>query len=461
MADLAVVILAAGKGTRMKSRMAKVLHTLAGRPMVRYAVDLAKKLGAHPIVVVVGHDGSAVKEALEGEGLTFVTQEPQLGTGHALGFARRVLRSHKGEMVILCGDVPLLQGETVRRLVAHHRAKGAALTALVGRLDDPSGYGRILRDSRGRVLRVVEERDATKEERAIRDVNAGIYCAEHRALFKALETLQRDNAQGEYYLTDAVEALAAKGVAAYPVKTPEEFMGINDRVDLAHAEKILRQRLRHYWMREGVTLRDPGTAYLDSDVRIGRDTVLGPQVALRGRTVIGEGCEIGAGCILQDSVLEDGVVVLPYSVIEQSRVETGAVIGPFAHVRPDSQIGAGARIGNFVEVKKSRIGRNAKAAHLTYLGDAEVGAEVNIGAGTITCNYDGFAKHPTVIEEGAFVGSDTQFIAPVRVGRGAVVGAGSTITEDVPPGALAVARAQQVNLPERGYKWTRKRRKRK
>lgn len=450
MGRLAAVILAAGKGTRMKSDMPKVLHTLAGRPMIYYPLDLARRLGAERIVIVVGHGGDRLQEALRGEEITFVTQEPQLGTAHALGFARGCLEDFAGQMLILCGDVPLLELETLRGLLAHHRREKVPLTMLVGKLDVPSSYGRVIRDAGGRVVKIVEEKDASAAQRRIREVNAGTYCAEPRAVFKVLDRVGKDNAQGEFYLTDIVEILAPKGIATYRAASHEEFMGINDRVDLARAEEILQWRLRTLWMREGVTLRDPGSVYMDLDVEIGRDTSVGPQVILRGKTSVGERCEIGAGCTIQDSILEDGVMVRPCSVITESRVARGAIIGPFAHIRPGSHVGPEARVGNFVEVKKSTIGRGSKASHLSYLGDAEVGEGVNIGAGTITCNYDGFHKHRTIIEDEVFVGSDTQLVAPVRVGRGALVGAGSVITKDVPPGALAVGRSRQRNIPGRG-----------
>ncbi len=441
----------------MKSAMPKVLHALAGRPMIHYPVELARRLSAERIVVVVGHGGDRLREAVPGEDITFVTQEPQLGTAHALGFARECLEDFSGQMLVLCGDVPLLELETIRGLLAHHRREKVPLTMLVGELDAPSSYGRVIRDSAGRVVKIVEERDASSAQLRIKEVNAGTYCAEPKAVFGALDRVGRDNAQGEFYLTDIVEILAPQGVATYRAASHEEFMGINDRVDLARAEEVLQWRLRTLWMKEGVTLRDPGSVYMDFDVEIGRDTSVGPQVILQGKTSIGEGCEIGAGCTIQDAILEDGVVIRPCSVITESRVARGAIIGPFAHLRPGTQVGPGARVGNFVEVKKSTIGRGSKASHLSYLGDAEVGEVVNIGAGTITCNYDGFEKHRTVIEDEVFIGSDTQLVAPVRVGRGASVGAGSVITKDVPPGALAVGRGRQVNIPGRGRRRPRRR----
>jgi bifunctional UDP-N-acetylglucosamine pyrophosphorylase/glucosamine-1-phosphate N-acetyltransferase len=456
MKSLAAVILAAGKGTRMKSRIPKVLHPLAGLPMIHYPIELARSLGADPIVVVVGYAAQSVQQALDGYGLRFVVQDPQLGTGHALGFARVLLEEGVKDLLILSGDVPLLTEETLRAMVSCHRSHRGALTLLCGRMEDPTGYGRILRDGKGRVVRIVEEKDATDEERAIQEVNAGVYCAKARPLFRALEGLSRDNVQGEYYLTDAVEILASEGVETYETSNPEEFLGINDRMELAHAEEVLQWRLRRHWMREGVTLRDPDSVYLDWRAVIGRDTVLGPNVEVRGGSRIGENCRIEAGCVLEDVELEDEVTVRPWCVIQGSRVEAGSTIGPFAHIRPGSRIGPSARIGNFVEVKNSRVGRGTKAAHLSYLGDAEVGEDVNIGAGTITCNYDGRFKHRTVIEDEVFVGSDTQLVAPVRVGRGALIGAGSTITKDVPAEALAVARARQVNLQGKARRRTKK-----
>lgn len=457
MRKLAAVILAAGQGTRMKSRIPKALHTLAGRPLLQYVVDLARALGADPIVIVVGHGGEAVQAATKADDLMFVRQEPQLGTGHAVTAACSVLQGHSGDVLTLYGDSPLLEEETLRGLVEHHRAKGVSLTALVGHLSNPVGYGRILRDSHGRVSRVVEESDASTQELAIQEVNAGIYCAVSQALFKALKSLDRKNVQGEYYLTDVVAALVPEGVDTFPASSPDEILGINDRLDLAKAEQILQSRLRGYWMKEGVTLEDPDTTYLAANTQIAQDTVLGPQVILRGQTRIGENCQIGTGSVIEDSTLEDGVIVRPHSVIIQSHVASGASIGPFSHLRPGSEIGAKARIGNFVEVKKTRIGHGSLASHMTYLGDSEIGKDVNIGAGTITCNYDGVRKHRTVVEDGVFVGSNCELVAPVRVGKGAVVAAGSTITKDVPPGALAVGRSRQFNLPDKARRRLKKR----
>lgn len=457
MSELAAVILAAGKGTRMKSRLPKVLHTLAGRPMILYSIEIARRVEARPVVLVLGHQAQAVMGCLEGEDLETVLQEPQLGTGHALFFAREALKGHKGDLLIMCGDMPLLKLETVEGLVGFHRRKGAALTVLVGQMQDPSGYGRVVRGEQGRILRIIEEKDASPQQRKIREVNSGTYCARSENLFQALESLRCENAQAEYYLTDVVQILSGQGVLGYNASCEEELLGVNDRADLAKAEQVLQQRLRLYWMREGVTLLDPESVFIGAEVRLGRDTLVEPQVLLQGRTLVGEGCRIGAGSTIEDSIIGEGVLIKPHCVIIQSRIHAGAVVGPFAHLRPGAEIGPEARVGNFVEIKNTKLGKRSKASHLSYLGDAEIGEEVNIGAGTITCNYDGVAKHRTIIGNRVFVGSDTQLVAPVSVGDGAVLGAGSTITEDVPPGALALARARQVNLTGRaGGKKNRK-----
>lgn len=457
MSELAAVILAAGKGTRMKSRLPKVLHTIAGRPMIYYPIELARRLEARPVVVVLGHEAQAVRRSLEGEDLVSVLQEPQLGTGHALFFAKEVLKGYKGDLLIMCGDMPLLRPETVRGLVEFHRQKGAALTVLVGEMQDPSGYGRVLRGEKGRIERIVEEKDASPQQKEIREVNSGTYCASSESLFQALESLRCENAQGEYYLTDLVEILSDRGVLAYKACCEEELLGVNDRADLAKAERVLQQRLRLHWMREGITFLDPESVFIGAEVKLGRDTLVEPQVLLQGRTSVGEACRIGAGSRIEDSLIGDGVLIKPHCVINQSCIGSGAVVGPFAHLRPGAEIGPEARVGNFVEIKNTKLGKRSKASHLSYLGDAEIGEEVNIGAGTITCNYDGKAKHRTIIGNRVFVGSDTQLVAPVSVGEGAVLGAGSTITEDVPPGALALARSRQVNLPGRaGGKKNRK-----
>jgi bifunctional UDP-N-acetylglucosamine pyrophosphorylase/glucosamine-1-phosphate N-acetyltransferase len=452
MCALAAVILAAGKGTRMKSKYPKVLHSIAGRPMISYPIQRARELDADPIVVVVGHEAQSVRQAIAEDDLRWVVQEPQLGTGHAVQCAQASLGGFTGQVLIMCGDVPLLELDTLRKMIEHHRRQRISLTALVGFLSNPQGYGRIVRDEQGGIRQIVEEKDADEKQRKIEEVNAGTYCVEAKSLFQALTDLGSDNAQGEYYLTDLVGMLAPEGVETFAAPSAIEFMGINDRTELAGAEAILQRRFREDWMRRGVTMQDPSTVYLDATVTLAPDILLEPLVTLRGGTCVGEGSRIATGCVIEDSVLGEDVLVQPYSVILKSRIGPGTTVGPFAHLRPASHIGSQARVGNFVEVKNTRLGDRSKAPHLSYLGDAEIGNEVNIGAGTITCNYDGISKHRTVIEDGVFVGSDTQFVAPVRVGKGALVGAGSTITRDVPQGALAVARKRQVNLKKRAPK---------
>jgi bifunctional UDP-N-acetylglucosamine pyrophosphorylase/glucosamine-1-phosphate N-acetyltransferase len=447
---LAAVVLAAGKGTRMKSRTAKVLHPIAGRPLAWYPVKCALDAGANPVVVVVGHQAEAVEAALvaslPGAPIRFAVQEEQLGTAHAVLAARRALRGHQGPVAILSGDTPLLEKETLLSVVrARARAK-VPLAFGTMTLERPRGYGRVVRDERGRPERIVEEGDASEAERALREVNAGLYCAEPAFLWKALARVGASNAQEEFYLTDLVAMAAGKeGAVAAPVP-PEEASGVNDREELARAARVLLRRRAGALMRAGVTIEDPERFDCDEGVEVAPDVVIEPGVRLLGRTRVGVGCRLGAGAILRDAALAAEVTVRPYTVIEEATVARGAVLGPFSRLRPGSEIGEEAHVGNFVEVKKSRIGKGSKANHLAYIGDARVGRMANIGAGTITCNYDGIAKHPTIIGDGVFVGSDTQLVAPVTVGAGALIGAGATITKDVPPYALALSRAEQKNL---------------
>ena len=446
---LHVVILAAGKGTRMKSSRPKVLHGLAGRPIIDHVLRTAEALRAESTTVVIGHGADDVRAALAGRPLSFVVQSPQLGTGHALLQAEPVLAGKSGTVLLLYGDVPLLQANTLSRLLDHHRARKAAATILTTDLSEPYGYGRIVRDPHGRVARIVEERDASGDERKITEINSGIYAFDLAPLFGSLQQLATDNSQGEYYLTDLVAMYRQRGLAVDTLNldSPGELRGVNSRADLSELSAIVRQRRNHEVMLAGVTLEDPASTFIDADVRIGADTVLGPGVMLQGATQVGERCQIQAGTRITDSRLGNDVVVLDYSVILGSRVGDGARIGPFAHVRPASVIESDAHVGNFVELKKTTLGRRSKANHLAYLGDATIGEGVNIGAGTITCNYDGVAKHPTIIEDGVFIGSDSQLVAPVRIGSGAYVAAGSSITRDVPADALGIARAKQENKP--------------
>ena len=452
-----VVILAAGKGTRMKSRRPKVLHELAGRPLIEHVLSTVDSLAASSTTLVVGHGADEVRAALEARSnLQFVVQAPQLGTGHALLQTEAVLANERGTVLLLYADVPLLEPGTLHRLIETHQSARAAATVLTAELDDPYGYGRILRDADGRISRIVEERDASGDERVIREVNSGIYCFAHAPLFAALHELAADNSQGEYYLTDLVSLYRRRGlpVETLTLDSPGELRGINSRVDLADLTRVVRARKTRAIMLSGVTLEDPSTTNIDEDVTIGADTVIAPGVSLQGRTTIGASCRIERGVRLTNATVGDRVTILDGSIVIDSTVASDAAVGPYAHLRPGSELGEGARVGNFVELKKTKLGAGSKANHLAYLGDAAIGARVNVGAGTITCNYDGTTKHKTVIEDGAFIGSDSQLVAPVTVGKGAYIAAGSTITEDVPEDSLGIARGRQVNKPG----WARGRR---
>ncbi len=447
MADRHVVILAAGKGTRMKSDHPKVLHRIAGVPLIEHVLRLAESLDPASVTVIVGHQAGDVRLALEKRpGLRFASQQPQLGTGHALLQAEPILRDASGTVVLLSGDVPLLRSDTLAALIRVHEERRAAATVVTADVDAPDGYGRIVRDG-GRIVAIVEHKDATPAQREIREINSGLYAFALEGLFDALRDVGSANAQGEYYLPDLVKIYTARGriVETSPVVDAREILGVNSRKELAQLAEILKMRTNDALMQSGVTIVDPATTFIGPDVEIGSDAVIHPGVYLEGRTRVGARCEIHSGVRIVDSTIDDDVVINNFCVITSARVATGARVGPFAHIRPESQIGENAHIGNFVELKKTAFGRGSKASHLTYLGDATVGENVNVGAGTITCNYDGVTKHPTVIEDGAFIGSDTQLIAPVRVGRGAYVAAGSSITEDVPAESLAIARGKQVN----------------
>jgi bifunctional UDP-N-acetylglucosamine pyrophosphorylase/glucosamine-1-phosphate N-acetyltransferase len=447
MSDTHVVILAAGKGTRMKSVQAKVLHQAGGLPLIEHVLRAAESLQPSTTVVVVGHMAEQVQDALRKRlGLRFALQQPQLGTGHALLQTKPHLAGGSGTVVLLSGDVPLLRPATLQSLVNTHEAQGAAATVLTARVDRPDGYGRIVREH-GRIAAIVEHKDATAAERAIDEINSGIYAFALEPLFDALASIGAANAQGEYYLPDLVRIYRERGLAVETVSLddPREILGVNSRRELADVTAILKTTRNEELMAAGVSIVDPASAWIGPDVIVGADTVIHPNVYLEGRTRIGAGCEIHACVRIVDSTIDDGVIIQNFCVITESHVASGARIGPFAHIRPQSDVGEGAHVGNFTELKKTTLGKGSKANHLSYLGDATIGEKVNIGAGTITCNYDGTHKHQTVIEDGAFIGSDTQLVAPVRVGKGAYVAAGSSIVEDVPAGALGIARGKQVN----------------
>jgi bifunctional UDP-N-acetylglucosamine pyrophosphorylase/glucosamine-1-phosphate N-acetyltransferase len=445
MNKLTAIILAAGEATRMRSRKPKVLHELCGRPLIHYPVDAARALGAR-VLVVVGRGADAVSAAVGREAeATFVEQRERRGTGHAVLQAREACGEDTDAILVLPGDMPLLSETTLRRLVERHRESGAAATLLTAELDDPTGYGRVVRES-GRPVAIVEHRDATADQRAIREVGTSTYCFDGRRLWDALARVTPHNEQGEYYLTDVIAILGAEGhvVEAVVTEDAREGLGVNDRKQLAALAAVMRGRILDRLMAEGVTILDPSSTYADDTVEIGADTVVYPGAILEGRTRIGAECVVGPGCHVSASRIGDRVTLRPYCVLSEAVVEDGAAVGPFCHLRPASHVGAGAKIGNFVEVKKSRIGKGAKVPHLSYVGDATLGADVNFGAGAITCNYDGVNKNETIIGAGAFIGTNSSLVAPITVGDGAYVGAGSVITRDVPAGALAVTRAPQV-----------------
>lgn len=443
--NLDVVILAAGLGTRMKSATIKILHRAAGKPIIDYVLDVAAEIGASEPVVIVGHQREAVQKAI-GTRARFAVQDQQLGTGHAVLQAAEALADVAGRRIlILSGDVPLTRAETLQQMLEQHEREQNALTVLTMKLDEPAMYGRIVRDADGGVTRIVEAKDASAIEKQIDEVNAGIYVFDGEHLFDNLRNLSTDNAQGEYYLTDLIAVLRRAGhrVGAHVIHDPVEALGVNSRAELATVEAEIQRRVIDRLMKAGVTFRNPATVVIDSTVSIGADSVIYPFVTLEGTTTIGEGCVLEPGVHLINVTVGDDVHLKTGTVAEESSIADQATVGPYAHLRPGTQLGRHVKVGNFVETKKAVFGEGAKASHLSYIGDAEIGAEVNIGAGTITCNYDGVNKHKTVLEDGVFIGSDTQLVAPVRVGKGAYVGAGSTITKDVPADSLALSRTPQ------------------
>jgi bifunctional UDP-N-acetylglucosamine pyrophosphorylase/glucosamine-1-phosphate N-acetyltransferase len=446
--DLAIVILAAGKGTRLKSSLAKVLHRAGGRTLVEQIVRACGPLKARETVVVVGHQAEQVAAVVEPLDAVTVMQQPQNGTGHAMHVAKRALGRAKFALV-LPGDAPLVRTETLKALAAAHRNGKAAATILSAVLADPSGYGRVVRKSETAVSAIVEESQLTDEQREINEINSAIYCFTLEKLWPAMTLVKPNNKHRELYLTDAIAVLNAKGetVLAQVAADSREVLGCNTRADLAEVDRVFRDRKRNALMDDGVTIQLPETVLIDPEVTAGEDTIIEPGVQLLGKTKIGARCTIRTGSVLTDAILGDDVTVEQHCVVAESRLDDRVIIGPFARLRPNNHLKAGARIGNFVELKKSTIGEGAKAMHLSYLGDAKIGTKSNIGAGTITCNYDGFHKYPTSIGNKVFIGSDTALVAPVRVGDGAYIAAGSTITENVPSDGLGIARGRQVNKP--------------
>src|SRR6266700_494312 len=444
----AIVIMAAGKGTRLKSKRAKVLHEIAGKPLLAHVISAALQVApAHDIYVILGHQEDKVRAAVKATGVQFVLQAEQRGPGHAIMCVREHVQDYQN-LLVLSGDVPLLRPETITRVRDFHAAKKAAMTILTAEPSDPAGYGRVIRVSAGseRVKAIVEQKALTKSQQKAREINSGIYAFATKPLFAHIDRLTTNNAHHEFYLTDMAALLvrAKANVVALKANDPGEVLGANTLAELAALDASLRARKCDDLMKAGVSIYRPDTCVIDPEVEIGADTIVEPFVQILGKTRIGSDCRIRSFSIISDSQIADNVLVRPGCVIDRSQIAAGAVLGPYSHLRPDSEIGEGAHVGNFVETKKVRLGRGSKANHLTYLGDAEIGANVNVGAGTITCNYDGYAKHTTTIQDGAFIGSDSTLVAPVRVGKGAYVAAGSTITDDVPADALALGRARQA-----------------
>jgi bifunctional UDP-N-acetylglucosamine pyrophosphorylase/glucosamine-1-phosphate N-acetyltransferase len=460
--DIITVILAAGKGTRMKSDIVKVLHPILGLPMLTYPIELSLHgIKAKKTIVVVGHQADRIQDRFKGFKIDFALQKEQLGTGHAVLQAVPFLHSFRGTVLILCGDVPLVKLETLRSFIHMYRHNESTLSVLTAMVEKPFGYGRTLRNPEGWLEKIVEEKDASKEEKAIREINTGIYCIKAPFLKEGLTEIGRENAQGEYYLPDLVGVAKKKGLrcSAHFVADPTEVMGINTKVDLALANEKLRQEKLRELMLSGVTVLDPPNTYIEKMVEVGKDTIIYPYCLLQGKTKIGEHCIIEHNSRISDSTIGNKVTICSNSIISESKVENQASIGPFAHLRSLSEVKSKAKIGNFVEVKKSTIGSGSNANHLSYIGDSFLGEDVNIGAGTITCNYDGFEKHQTIIGNRVFVGSNVALVAPVKVGSGSSIGAGTTVTKDVPEGALAISRVKQKNIRGWGKKIEHRRKK--
>ncbi len=443
MQDMVAIVLAAGKGTRMKSNLPKVMHRAGGKTLVQHVIDSVKSAGIFQVVVVIGCGAELVKTSL-GDTYRYVVQTDQLGTGHAVQQAGPVIAAEEATVLVLCGDMPLISANSLTKLMQRHRENNAAATVLTAYFADPTGYGRILRDAQGRLERIVEEKDASPEVKRLKEVNTGTYCFNRDELFSALEEIEPNNVQGEYYLTDVLTIMLNKGLTVEIVDEAEaqEALGINSRQQLAEAEQIFRQRTLERVMAEGVTVIDPGSTFIDDSAEIAPDTIIHPFTIIAGQSRIGPESEIGPFTRIKDSIVGKKVLV-QNSVIIESYVGDNCNIGPFAYLRPETHLESGVKVGDFVELKKSWVGKGTKIPHLSYVGDATVGSGVNVGCGTITCNYDGVNKYQTIIEDGAFIGSNTNLVAPVKIGSGATVGAGSTITKDVPEDALAVERSQQ------------------
>ncbi|MDC2867486.1 MULTISPECIES: bifunctional UDP-N-acetylglucosamine diphosphorylase/glucosamine-1-phosphate N-acetyltransferase GlmU [unclassified Bacillus (in: firmicutes)] len=439
------VILAAGKGTRMKSSLYKVLHPVCGKPMVQHVVDQVSQLEVQKLVTVVGHGAEKVQDQL-GSASEFALQTEQLGTAHAVMQAADALGNEEGTTLVICGDTPLITAKTMEALLKQHEEAGAKATVLTAYIQEPAGYGRIVRNENGHVEKIVEHKDANEVERAIKEINTGTYCFDNKALFASLSKVSNENVQGEYYLPDVIEILKNEGhiVSAYQTEHFDETLGVNDRVALSQAEDIMKKRINHQHMINGVTIIDPNNTYISVDAKIGNDTVIYPGTIIEGYTVIGSNCEVGPHTVIRDSEVGDNTTIRQ-STVHDSKIGIDVAIGPFAHIRPQSVIGNEVRVGNFVEIKKTVFGNRSKASHLSYIGDAEVGEDVNLGCGSITVNYDGKNKFKTVIGDGVFIGCNSNLVAPVTVEDGAYVAAGSTITEDVPAKALSIARTRQIN----------------
>lgn len=449
MGRVAAIVMAAGKGTRMKSKLPKVLHQIGGKPLIAHVINSLQNAGIDDITVVVGHGSDLVQQAL-GNSVKYAMQAEQLGTGHAVLQAKDIV-DHNKDILVVSGDTPLLSSQTIKGMITQHSACRPAITLLTAVLDNPYGYGRIIRDESGRIGAIREEKDATIEERAIREINTGTYCFAGDFLFASLQQLKNDNAQNEYYLTDLISLAAGSNAPVVNVNCIDvrEIQGINSRAQLAEVTKIMNMLKIEQLMADGVTIVDPGTTYIDSDVEVGTDTIILPFTFLLGQTQIGEDCSIGPQTRVVDSCIGNRVSI-ENSITKNAVVGDDCTVGPFAYLRPETVLASGVKVGDFVEIKKSYIGQGSKVPHLSYIGDTKIGKTVNIGAGTITCNYDGKNKHITEIDDGAFIGSNTNLVAPVHVGQKAVIAAGSTLTKDVPPGSLGVARGKQVNVPN----WT-------